>query len=77
MFSKSEPVVWAQPGGDSEQWSDADKYAAALMKEVAQKQGYSAADAQTLAAMAINKRIMNNIQYSDIYERRLAALGFI
>ena len=77
MFSKSEPVVWEQPGGDSEQWSDADKYAAALMKEVAQRQGYSTADAQTLASMAINKRIMNNIQYSDIYERRLTALGFI
>ncbi len=75
--SQREPVVWSQPGDDDASWSDTDKYAAALMKAAAAREGYSAQDAQTLAIMAINKRQMHNIQYSEVWERRLRSIGFI
>lgn len=75
--SQREPVVWSQPGEDDASWSDADKYAAALMKVAAAREGYSTQDAQTLAIMAINKRQMNNIQYSKLWEHRLRSIGFI
>ncbi len=75
--SQREPIMWIQPGGDDASWSDVDKYATAVMKESAMRQGYSIEDARILASMATNKRIMNNIQYSEIWERRLRCLGFI
>ncbi len=75
--SQREPAIWSQPGGDDASWSDADKYAAALMRAVAHREGYSTQDAQTLAIMAINKRLMHNIQYSELWERRLRSIGFI
>ena len=74
--SQRETIVWSQPGGDDASWSDADKYTAALMKTAAMREGYSAQDAQTLAIMATNKRIMNSIQYSELWERRLRSIGF-
>ena len=74
--SQRKTIVWSQPGGDDASWSDMDKYAASLMKTAAIRQGYSIQDAQTLAIMATNKRIMNNIQYSELWERRLRSIRF-
>lgn len=66
---------WAPPGGWDMRWSVEDQYAAAIARESALRQGYSAADAETLALMSVNIRVLNGIQYSDIWMAKLRAAG--
>lgn len=66
---------WSQPGGWDMRWSVEDKYAAAVARESALRQGYSEGDAETLAVMSVNMRVLKGIQYSDIWMTKLRAAG--
>ena len=67
--------AWMPPGGWDMRWSVEDRYAAAAARESALRQGYSAADAETLALMSVNIRVLNGIRYSDIWMAKLRAAG--
>ena len=66
---------WVPPGGWDMRWSVEDRYAAAAARESALRQGYSEEDAETLALMSVNMRVLNGIRYSDIWMRKLQAAG--
>ncbi len=70
-------IVWEPPGGWDVTWTDVEKYAAVLAYETALRQGFSEADAGTMAVMSVNLRVMKGLQYSEIWMRRLAAARLI
>ena len=66
---------WMPPGGWDMRWSVEDRYAASVARESALRQGYSPADAETLALMSVNIRVLNGMRYSDIWMAKLRAAG--
>ncbi len=70
-------TVWAPLGGWDSRWTDIDKYAAAVARESCIRQGYSAAEAGTLAAMYVSIRTLHGIQYPQIWMAKLAAAGLV
>lgn len=73
--SRLNATVWAPPGGWDSRWSLADKYAVAVARESCLRQGYSEADAGTMAVMYVNMRLLPGIQYPQIWMAKLAAAG--
>ncbi len=82
LWNPAVPQVkaWEPPGGWDPRWSPSDRWFACGLRISALMDGYSEADASTLAHIGVSLRILDDVRFSDawmekwrLFEERLIA----